>query len=188
MRDPAEGVDSFVDLFESTPVSEINEQGRAAWGDVAGMLSRMDRASKQVELAYSEMAVQEVRFRKRDYKDAVVSIGGCWFSGYVFARQVYGTVLVANFYSETDEAVSHNGQRLIDFAESIDVEMVVANFAGLFADLPEALASFREKLLDATENGAARKLRARKVDATLSSAWAAGITAGIAEHEIFLPG
>jgi len=184
MRDSAEGFDSFVDLFESTPVPDMNEQGRAAWGDIAGMVSRMDRAPRQIELVYSEMAVQELRVRKRDSKGAIVSIGGGWFSGYVFARQVYGTALVANFYSDTDEAVSHNGQRLIDFAESIDVEMVIANFPGVFADLPEALATFREGLLDAT----ARTLSARKVDTTLSSAWAAGVTAGIAEHEIFLSG
>jgi hypothetical protein len=188
MRDPAEGFDSFVHLFESTPVPDINEQGAAAWGDVAGMVSRMDRAPKQVELAYSEMAVQEVRVRKGGLKDAVVAIGGGWFSGYVFARQVYGTVLVTTLYSDSDEAVSHNGQRLIDFAESIEVEMVIANLPGVFADLPETLASFREKLLDATENRSAQKVQARKANATLSSAWAAGITAGIAEHEIFLSG
>jgi hypothetical protein len=182
IRESAEAFDSFIDLFESTPVSEINEQGRAAWDDVAGMASRMDGAPMQVELAYSEMAVQELRVRKRDSKDAIVSVGGGWFSGYVFARQVYGTALVANFYSDSDEAVSHNGQRLIDFAQCIDVEMVVATLPGVLADLPEAIATFREALLDAT----ARTLSARKVDATLSSAWAAGVTAGIAEHEVFL--
>ena len=184
MRDPAEGFDSFVDLFESTPVPEVNEQGRAAWGDVAGMASRMDRAAKQIELAYSQWAVHDLRVRKSDSKDAIVSVGGGWFSGYVFARQVYGTALVANFYSDTDEAVLHNGQRLIDFAESIEVEMVMANFPGVFAGLPEALATFREGLLEAT----GRDLSARKVVATLSSAWAAGVTVGIAEHEIFLSG
>jgi hypothetical protein len=31
-------------------------------------------------------------------------------------------------------------------------------------------------------------LSAQKVDDTLSSAWAAGVSAGIAEHEIFLAG
>jgi hypothetical protein len=184
MRDPAEGFDSFVDRFESTPVPEMNEQGRAAWGDVAGMVSRMDPAPRQVELAYSEREVQELRVRTRDAKDALVSIGGGWFSGYVFARQVYGTALVTTFYSETDQAVSHNGQRLIDFAERIEVEMVMANFPGIFADLPEALATFREGLLDAT----VRTISTGKADATLSRAWAAGVTAGIAEYEIFLSG
>jgi hypothetical protein len=182
MRESAEAFDSFVDLFESTPVPEINEQGRAAWDDVAGMVARMDRAPKQVELAYSEMAIQEVHVRKSDATDALVSIGGGWFSGYVFARQVYGTVLVATFYSATDEIVSHNGLQLIEFAESIDVKMVMANFPGVFAELPEALATFRESLLNLTE------LSARKVDDTLSSAWVAGVKAGIAEHEIFLSG
>ncbi len=117
--------------------------------------------------------------------EAITDLGGVWVNGYVYARAVYGTVLIDLHYSESDQEVSRNGQRLIDFAEAIDVTTI-------FANLPEGVEEIRTSFANGSVSSASsvvvRKIGARQGQAAFLTSWATGVATGIAEHELFFPG
>jgi hypothetical protein len=178
-RSPAQGMESFVQLFQRTPVAEMNQQAGAAWSDPAGMLGRIDESVKQVQLAGTTNAVQELRFRKRVFMDAIEELSGAWINGYILARAVFGTVLIDLHFSKREPDVQRNGQQLIDFAETIGV-------VSIFANLPDAAAEVRSGISTGAENDVlVRNLGAREAEGAYLTSWAMGVATGIAEHELF---
>lgn len=178
-RSPAQGMESFAHLFESVPMTTINAQAAAAWSDVAGLVGRMDKSVKEIQVLGSTKIAQELRFRKKVFMEAISELSALWINGYVYARAVYGTVLTDLHYSRTEEEVSRNGQRLIDFAEGIDV-------ATIFVNLPEGVNEIRASFAEGTGYTAVtRKLATRQAEAALLTSWATGVATGIAEHELF---
>jgi len=178
-QSPSQSMDSFALLFDLTPNSIIHEHARAAWADPTAMLERMDATASEVQMAYARQAAMELRFKKKQLTDAMSCIAGVWVNGYVFTRIVYDTEMTSFHYSGTYEEVQANGQRLIDFAESIEIEKI-------FDGLARAVDGIRDELVGPEDRVLVRKLGHRIAQGVLLAAWAHGVAIGIAERWLFV--
>ncbi len=178
-QSPSQSMDSFAQLFDVTPNSIIKEHARTAWADPTAMLERMDATASEVQMAYACQAATELRFKKKHLTDAMSCIANVWVNGYVFTRIVYDTEMTAVHYTATYEEVKANGQRLIDFAESIEIEKI-------FDGLARAVEGIRDELVGPEDRVLVRRLGHRVAEGVLLAAWAHGVAIGIAERWLFV--
>jgi hypothetical protein len=177
-KSPSDALEIFGRLLRDCDDAAFAPQSRTVWTDPRGMTNRTDVAVKQVELAMVREAIQNLRIRRKsDLNAAIEMFGSCWINGYVLSRLLYGTALSALQYSRTDDEAHENGQRLIDYSESID-------FDSTWRAAQEGVAEASAAMLGGSNARIARKY-GRMWEAAGVTCYINGIRIGIAEQELF---
>ncbi len=179
MTEPSAAIENFSHpLREKGHDPEIDRESRTAWSDPQGMTQRTDEAVLRIQFAMVAEAITGLGIRRKsDYNAAFETLGGCWINGYVLVRLFYGSALSALRYSKSDDDIRKNGQRLIDYAESIDLDSVLRS-------APEGVAGAASSMLSGNDARMAHKY-GRMWQSVGVTCYANGIRVGVAEHELF---